>query len=290
MSILAIIALVLASMQDGPALAGARSPRRLTGPATQTRGAILLAGQRAAPGACRAPGPTLNGGLFTGIAALSDDDVWIVGAAGNDAGKTLVGHWDGTRWSAVPSANPPAPYSTLSAVAAISRNDVWAVGTTRSGGGGALFVEHWDGRRWSIVPTPHLSVIDARPTGLAAISADDVWLVGTQVTKGGRHATLAEHWDGTRWSVIPTCDPGQFGHELNAVVVVSSRDVWAVGTTIGWKRGTLIEHWDGRSWRIVPSPTLQGGDNALYGIVMLWPWMSARAASPSPGPGWAPAT
>jgi hypothetical protein len=38
MSILAIIALVLASMQGGPALAGARSPRRLAGPATETRG------------------------------------------------------------------------------------------------------------------------------------------------------------------------------------------------------------------------------------------------------------
>ena len=47
-----------------------------------------------------------------------------------------------------------------------------------------------------------------------------------------------------------------FGSDLNAVAVVSTNDVWAVGANLpgGYPFTTLIEHWNGTQWNIVNSP------------------------------------
>jgi len=67
-------------------------------------------------------------------AAISAKDVWAVGEAGYYANpnapvvKTLIEHWDGRHWTAVP-AQDPTPVYALYGVAAVSANDVWAVGS-----------------------------------------------------------------------------------------------------------------------------------------------------------------
>jgi len=68
--------------------------------------------------------------------------------------------------------------------------------------------------------------------------------------------TLAEHWDGSSWSVTRTPDPGRSGDHLYAVDAVSPDDVWAVGQKLGSRvpdQG-LVEHWNGRRWQVVPLP------------------------------------
>lgn len=42
--------------------------------------------------------------------------------------------------------------------------------------------------------------------GAASVSANDVWAVG-QTTAATGFQTLAEHWDGTAWTVVPTPNP-----------------------------------------------------------------------------------
>ena len=42
----------------------------------------------------------------------------------------------------------------------------------------------------------------------SALSRSDVWVVGDQESGNGMFETLAEHWDGHAWSVVPTPDPG----------------------------------------------------------------------------------
>ena len=44
--------------------------------------------------------------------------------------------------------------------------------------------------------------------------------------------TLTEHWDGTRWQVVPSPRPGRFGDGLSAVTVAGPDSVWAAGDAI----------------------------------------------------------
>ena len=66
---------------------------------------------------------------------------------------------------------------------------------------------------------------------MAAIAPNDFWAVG----RSGKF-TLAEHWDGANWCVVPSANgnpnPGSnlvVANELYAVATVSSTNVWAVG-------------------------------------------------------------
>ncbi|MBV9646692.1 MAG: hypothetical protein JO043_04435 [Candidatus Eremiobacteraeota bacterium] len=72
--------------------------------------------------------------------------------------------------------------------------------------------------------------------------------------------TLVEHWDGSRWRIVPSPNPRYNGAEavLSSVSAVSARDVWAGGWVGPSSHRTfvqsLFEHWDGNAWRIVPGP------------------------------------
>jgi len=87
--------------------------------------------------------------------------------------------------------------------------------------------------------------------------------------------TLAEHWNGTGWSVVASPNPGVDVSDLFAVDAASSDDVWAVGsyrpmaTPEGMGRPRfqpLVEHWDGSSWSVVKSPDLGPDGGWLLGV------------------------
>jgi hypothetical protein len=171
--------------------------------------------------------------------------------AGVQAGQyqnSLIEHWDGKRWQVV---NNPGNGVGLFGVAGVSSGDVWAVGSSNDDEG---FVEHWDGARWRVVSSPALANIGISGgfnalSDVVVISGRDAWIVGTN---GGD--TLAEHWDGTRWTIVPS--PNGIGvSSLLALVARSAHDVWAVGGSTEWigdqASEALIEHWDGARWRLV---------------------------------------
>jgi hypothetical protein len=64
---------------------------------------------------------------------------------------------------------------------------------------------------------------------------------------------VAMHWDGSRWTIVPT--PKIHYSDLRGVSAVAADDVWAVGSA-GHGR---IEHWNGRRWRVVPDAPITGG-------------------------------
>lgn len=89
---------------------------------------------------------------------------------------------------------------------------------------------------------------------MSAVSANDVWAVGNSTTAGGVDQTLAEHWDGTSWTIFPTPNIGSLNNDLNAVIAISTTDVWAVGDyqiDTNSDFGTIAEHWTGTSWALV---------------------------------------
>jgi hypothetical protein len=111
-------------------------------------------------------------------------------------------------------------------------------------------------------------------TGVAAISPTDAWAVGYNLLSSSSTTTLAEHWDGAKWSIVSTPNPGGAGcPSFSAVAAVASNDVWAVGNYPLYAPGctvfgNLIEHWDGSSWQIVSTP-LGAGSGGFLGIVAI---------------------
>jgi hypothetical protein len=225
------------------------------------------------------------------VSASSADEAWAVGfsqAAGTLVTRPLAVHWDGTAWTVVPTpaTGGNASASHLYGVVSLGPTDAWAVGQLGLNLSGAL-IEHWDGRTWSFVPspistTPHGTMSLA---GLSAVSPTDIWAVGSVIATSGapnfRHVTLAEHYDGTSWSIVPSPNAGTASDELNSVVAVGANDVWAVGDTLDG--ATLVEHWNGTTWSIVPSPNALVQDK-LTGVTAVSPsdvWAVGKAVDTS---------
>jgi hypothetical protein len=196
-----------------------------------------------------------KGGELLGVDALSRTDAWAVGDyyTSADVGKTLVLHWEGTRWTQVASPSVHSDNS-LSAVTALSATDAWAVGTD---GARQTLVLHWNGTRWSRVPSPSPGGTSAWAvntlSGVSALSPTDAWAVGVyQHPSPTRHAepkTLVLHWDGTRWTQAAT--PALPNSDLTGVAALSPTRAWAVGGEGGNRDlgNTLILSWNGTSWR-----------------------------------------
>lgn len=137
----------------------------------------------------------------------------------------------------------------------ISPSDGWAVGYTfpkhRGSEVADTLIERWDGSDWTRVPSPNAPrASGSRLSAVEALSATDAWAVGDYSTRTGRVRTLAEHWDGTAWSVVSSPHPGSFGSYLSGVSATSSTDAWAVG---GYESPThsprtLVAHWNGTTW------------------------------------------
>jgi hypothetical protein len=218
------------------------------------------------------PSPTSEGNVFNAVVALSPGDAWAVGFKGSsnvNESRTLIEHWDGSRWTVVSSPNPGSPPScirsnsgnVLTSVAAVSSNDIWAVGyffTCTS-----LIqplILHWNGTTWTTVPNPQLLTNDnSALNSVVALASNDVWAVGYQPAANGAVLPLIEHWDGSRWTVMPAPTASPTGNVLAAVSATGPTDIWAVGYSVDeptTSLQTLTMHFDGAQWSIVPSPNV----------------------------------
>lgn len=159
-------------------------------------------------------------------------------------------------WTVVPSVNPSA--TTLNAVSARTATDAWAVGQFPGAGedaGSQIFAERWNGTQWQQAPTTNIVRQDERLLGVSASGANDAWAVGnTNSISAASHDTLAAHWNGTAWTIVPTPAAASGGRlaSLYDVADLSPANAWAVGQ--GKDARPLAEHWDGTAWSVVPVP------------------------------------
>jgi hypothetical protein len=208
-----------------------------------------------------------------GVSASGPNDAWAVGNTNGISAashSTLAAHWDGAAWTivATPAAESGGRLASLYGVADLGPANAWAVG---QGKDARPLAEHWDGTAWSIVPVPvpavpaGTSFANAALTGISAVSATDIWAVGTTTAIQGVNVvkfTLAEHWNGTAWSIVKTANTAE-PTALNGVTAISATNAWAVGngfnnvhdTSATVANQAVIEHWDGTAWSIVTSPS-----------------------------------
>ncbi len=227
--------------------------------------------------------PHVSASHLTGVDALAVNDVWAVGY-GEDfsslTSRTLILHWDGMRWSTVPSPNPGGTNqpNQLSAIDGVTATDVWAVGA--AGFPETALILHWNGASWDVVPNQCTGPL----AGVVALSAQNVWAVGD---------TTSCHYDGIGWSTVPIALPGgqnEINDPLVGVAASSPNDVWAVGNRVfeqgeSFSYAPLVEHWTGSTWTAmtaVPGMLLNGvaaltptnvyavGTDGTYGVVGHW--------------------
>jgi hypothetical protein len=195
----------------------------------------------------------VSNNLLSGVAAISDTDVWAVGdfnsTDDNVINHTLAEHWNGTAWSIVPSPNVGTMGSSLSAVSAASSKDVWAVGTVQtddSANGNRTLIEHWNGSAWSVVPSPNPSSRSDNLTGVAAISATNAWAVGWyENDEQSALLPIISHWDGTSWSLAPSIPA--ISMITTAITTRSATDIWVVGHDPG-ETSSIALHFNGQQW------------------------------------------
>ena len=219
------------------------------------------------------------------VSLLSGHDAWAVGSArsiisGSQQERPLIEHYTGTSWKVVPSPSPAGyPFAELSSVLALSTTNVWAVGEYHTANDLAHIyplAEHYDGSTWSIVSAPLV-----QPRGgfgaITGTSATDLWAVGSTGSKPRTGATvnnpLAEHYDGTSWSVVPT--PALTLAGLNAVTAIAPNNVWAVGYA---PATGVVLHYDGTAWSQVAAPAPVTGSNWQFSSVTATPTGQVWAA------------
>lgn len=194
------------------------------------------------------------------VTGLSSKDVWAVGYAGQEGQRqTMIQHWDGKGWTVATttdsgSTDPGSADVELNGVLALARDDVWAVGTITEGGHQRTLTEHWDGSSWTRVPSPNYGSGNNRLYDVSGVASDDVWAVGLAFTEGLSRRTMAQHWDGKEWKLVPTPDPQPESNSLRGVSMVSSSLAWAGGSQFpNAVQQTMAAKWDGSKWTAVPT-------------------------------------
>jgi hypothetical protein len=123
-------------------------------------------------------------------------------------------------------------------------------------------------RQWRIVPSPPVPA--GALQGAKALGASDVWGVGFFGSGGD---ALAEHWNGSSWTIVPTAPLGSDG-SFSAVDGSASNDVWAMGNWVdpsepgGGEPVNLAEHWNGLSWTKEAFPSFATGHDCEFNRVL----------------------
>lgn len=107
--------------------------------------------------------------------------------------------------------------------------------------------------RWSVQPVPLPAVPNGRLVAVSCAARAACSAVGFFAGSGNVRVTLAERWNGRRWSIQPTPTPtGATADALEGVSCASSRECMAVGYLIdsAGTRIALAQLWNGARWAV----------------------------------------
>ena len=116
-------------------------------------------------------------------------------AVGDNAGRTLAEHWNGSAWTVTHTWRLTA---FLEGVACTAGFQCMATGNRVRG---RVFSEFWNGSGWHVVtPEWPKGSAGAALVGVTCVNARDCWSVGSKFN-GAEGTSLIEHWNGTNWSI-----------------------------------------------------------------------------------------
>jgi hypothetical protein len=221
------------------------------------------------------PSPGVLQNILYGVAAISDSDVWAVGAEqdANALWHTLTEHWNGAAWTVVNAVDAGVNGNQLYAVKALASNNVYAVGQQAGAGfPQQALIEHWNGTAWSVVSAPTDSA-SALPLGVTA-TASSLTFVGEQETDTAPYTNYVAAGTPRGLSIQSTPNAGAGENDLFAVTTAADGSTWAVGWDINTTSGNhdpLILQGVNGVWSLVPSPNLGTGFDSGFAAITAIP-------------------
>ena len=241
----------------------------ITGAASATQQTAVIVAAVNPPGA---------DGSLSSVSCWAPDQCLAVGYQSTTSGneKPLIYRRDARLWSPLPPPDP-APGGdggslVLTGVSCVSPTFCQAVGTVNTlAGNQSPAAYSFDGHRWSIAATPlPAGARAARFDGVTCTSRSWCVAVGQVTDSAGRGFALAEHWDGSEWSVATTPLPNQARPDrFWAVACGSPTKCLAVGeyTFVDGFVRAFAESWDGKSWTAEPPTTpADASTSSLRGV------------------------
>ena len=229
----------LAERWNGTAWAIQRTPNR----STPAGGTHLSGVSCISPTACTAVG-------FVGGETIPEGDVPLAMA------------WDGSKWAIQPTPLPRGTNNTnLNSVSCVSKKACTAVGyaANSSGVGAISLAERWNGAKWVIQHTPNPAGVGDETTlnGVSCSSPTACTAVGESYDPvSSATASLAETWNGTRWTIQRTVNPGKvvylYGVSCSSPTACTATGRSFGGAVTGWT--SLAERWNGARWAVQRTP------------------------------------
>lgn len=211
--------------------------------------------------------PTPSRAHFTfldGVSCTGPSACTAVGATDRGA---LAERWNGRSWRIQATPGPKQGGANLDGVVCTSSSSCTAVGGSNEG----TLAERWNGTSWKLqrIPSPageqfgFLNSVDcSSPSGCTAVGA---YAPGN----AGDVRTLAERWNGHRWTIQRTPSPGGAqGDFLLGVRCPSASSCAAFGFSHG--SGTprpMAQRWNGHRWALEGTVDPKGAaESALTGV------------------------
>jgi hypothetical protein len=222
----------------------------------------------------RSPNPSAAHDILYGVSAVTDTNVWAVGAYETSQGRwhALVEHWDGSTWRVVPSPDPGSNGNQLYAVQALGPANVYAVG--QSAGPrfpSTALIEHWNGHSWAVLTSPADASASALPLGLAA-TGSSLTVVGQQETDTTTYTPYVAAGAPHALSLKSAPSATHSENDLFGVVSTGNGSAWAVGWAIYSALNAihipLVLHEVHGTWTVVSTPSFaRGSDSGFASIV-----------------------
>jgi len=199
--------------------------------------------------------PAPSGGFGINVSAVACPSAASCTAVGwyfkqSGPGLTLAEHWNGNTWAVqpMPSPSPVASSAQLYGVSCTAPGTCKAVGFFHRAGArvDVTLAESLNAGTWRVRSTRGPSATPGELRGVSCLARNDCIAVGTS----GTGAALAEHWDGSAWTVQAT--PGPPDGILNGISCTSAANCVAVGNApvTGINEAALAESWDGTAWTV----------------------------------------
>ncbi len=208
--------------------------------------------------------PRPKGGTNSGLGGVSCSSaracIAVGGTIKNGHNNSFSELWNGKIWMIKTTPRlRGTTYSNLGGVSCRSARFCTAVGDyqVRNSSKSRALAEAWNGRKWTIeaTPNPKDGVNGDSISGVACNPLRACIAVGGYQVNNSTSRTLAEAWNGKKWTIRTTPNPkGATGSDLSGVSCRAANACMAVGGSGGNR--IFAEAWNGRKWTIkaVPHP------------------------------------
>jgi putative hemolysin len=215
------------------------------------------------------PPPAMGNGELTGVSCPASGICMAVGyyvAKATGEQQTLGERWANGAWAVEPTPSPgDTGIEQLTSVSCLSPTDCTAAGVYSSATAYEnTLIEHWDGTSWTVVASPNpAGTTTAELDAVSCASATSCTATGLY-DGGSGHQThvlpLAEHWDGTSWTIQHVPLPaGSTSANLSSGVSCPTPT-----RCIAVSLGLLAEQWNGTRWTVLATPTPGQADRPAF--------------------------